>query len=147
MGYGLGAAMGAKVGCPDRIVINIGGDGCFRMNMNELATLSRNNIKVIDIIINNSVLGMVRQWQTLFYGGRYSQTVLTDKTDYVKVAEAMGCEAYRIEKKSDVEKVLKKALKSENPVVIDCVIEKDDSVYPMVPPGKAISEVFDESDL
>ncbi len=147
MGYGLGAAMGAKVGCPDRIVVNIGGDGCFRMNMNELATLSRNNIKVIDIIINNSVLGMVRQWQTLFYGGRYSQTVLTDKTDYVKVAEAMGCEAYRIEKKSDVEKVLKKALKSENPVVIDCVIEKDDSVYPMVPPGKAISEVFDESDL
>ena len=147
MGYGLGAALGAKVGCPDRTVVNIGGDGCFRMNMNELATLSRNNIKVIDIIINNSVLGMVRQWQTLFYGGRYSQTVLTDKTDYVKVAEAMGCEAYRIEKKSDVEKVLKKALKSENPVVIDCVIEKDDSVYPMVPPGKPISEVFDESDL
>ena len=147
MGYGLGAAMGAKVGCPDKTVINIGGDGCFRMNMNELATLSRNNIKVIDIIINNEVLGMVRQWQTLFYGKRYSQTVLTDKVDYCKVAEGLGCTAFRITKKSEVEEVLKKALKAEGPVVIDCVIEKDDSVYPMVPPGKPISEVFDESDL
>ncbi len=147
MGYGLGAAMGAKVGCPEKTVVNIGGDGCFRMNMNELATLSRNNIKVIDIIINNSVLGMVRQWQTLFYGKRYSETVLTDKVDYVKVAEGLGCTAFRITKKEEVEEVLKKALKAEGPVVIDCVIEKDDSVYPMVPPGKAISEVFDESDL
>lgn len=147
MGYGLGAAMGAKVGCPDKTVINIGGDGCFRMNMNELATLSRNNIKVIDIIMNNSVLGMVRQWQTLFYGKRYSETVLTDKVDYVKVAEGLGCTAFRITKISEVEEVLKKALKADGPVVIDCVIEKDDSVYPMVPPGKPISEVFDESDL
>ncbi|MCR4590167.1 MAG: biosynthetic-type acetolactate synthase large subunit [Lachnospiraceae bacterium] len=147
MGYGLGAAMGAKVGCPGKTVVNIGGDGCFRMNMNELATLSRNDIKVIDIIINNSVLGMVRQWQTLFYGKRYSQTVLTDKVDYVKVAEGLGCTAFRITKKSEVEKVLKKAIETEGPVVIDCVIEKDDSVYPMVPPGKPISEVFDESDL
>ncbi len=147
MGYGLGAALGAKVGCPDKTVINIGGDGCFRMNMNELATLSRNNIKVIDIIINNSVLGMVRQWQTLFYGKRYSQTVLQDKVDYVKVAEALGCTAFRITKKDEVEDILKKALKEEGPVVIDCVIEMDDSVYPMVPPGKPISEVFDENDL
>ena len=117
------------------------------MNMNELATLSRNNIKVIDIVINNSVLGMVRQWQTLFYGKRYSETVLTDRVDYVKVAEGLGCTAFRITKKEETEEVLKKALKAEGPVVIDCVVEKDDSVYPMVPPGKAISEVFDESDL
>ncbi len=147
MGYGLGAALGAKVGMPDKTVINIGGDGCFRMNMNELATLSRNDIKVIDIIINNSVLGMVRQWQTLFYGKRYSETVLTDKVDYVKVAEGLGCAAFRINKSAQVEDVLKKALKAKGPVVIDCVIEMDDSVYPMVPPGKPISEVFDESDL
>ncbi|MCR5024177.1 MAG: biosynthetic-type acetolactate synthase large subunit [Lachnospiraceae bacterium] len=147
MGYGLGAAIGAKVGCPDREVINIGGDGCFRMNLNELATASRYDIKVIDIIINNSVLGMVRQWQSLFYGKRYSQTVLTDKVDYVKVAEGLGCKAYRITKKSEVEEVLKKALNAKGPVVIDCVIDSDDSVYPMVPPGKPISEAFDERDL
>ena len=147
MGYGLGAAIGAKTGCPDKDVINIGGDGCFRMNCNELMTASRYGIKVIDIVINNSVLGMVRQWQTLFYGKRYSQTVLTDKTDYVKVAEGMGCKGYRITKKEEVRNVLKKALKDKEPVVIDCEIDSDDSVYPMVPPGKPISEAFDEEDL
>ncbi len=147
MGYGLGAAIGAKVGLPDRTVINIGGDGCFRMNMNELATASRYDIKIIDIIINNQVLGMVRQWQTLFYGKRYSQTVLTDKVDYVKVAEALGCEAYRISEKKDVRGVLEKALKAKGPVVIDCVIDRDDSVFPMVSPGASIAEAFDEDDL
>ena len=147
MGYGLGAAIGAKVGCPEATVINIGGDGCFRMNMNELATASRYNIKIIDIIINNQVLGMVRQWQTLFYGKRYSQTVLTDKTDYCKVAEAMGCKAYRITEKNEVESVLKKALSARGPVLIDCVIDRDDSVYPMVSPGSSIAEAFDEKDL
>ena len=147
MGYGLGAAIGAKVGCPEATVINIGGDGCFRMNMNELATASRYNIKIIDIIINNQVLGMVRQWQTLFYGKRYSQTVLKDKTDYCKVAEAMGCKAYRITKKSEVEEVLKKALAARGPVLIDCVINEDDSVYPMVSPGSSLAEAFDERDI
>lgn len=147
MGYGLGAAIGAKVARPDATVINIGGDGCFRMNMNELATASRYNIKIIDIIINNEVLGMVRQWQTLFYGKRYSQTVLTDKTDYCKVAEALGCKAYRITKKSEVVPVLKKALSSKVPVLIDCVIDPDDSVFPMVSPGESIANVFDEDDL
>ncbi len=147
MGYGLGAAIGAKVGCPEATVINIGGDGCFRMNMNELATASRYNIKIIDIIINNQVLGMVRQWQTLFYGKRYSQTVLTDKTDYCKVAEALGCKAYRITKKDEVEEVLRKALAARGPVLIDCVIDQDDSVYPMVSPGSSIAEAFDERDI
>ncbi len=147
MGYGLGAAIGARVGCPEKTVVNIGGDGCFRMNMNELATASRYNIKIIDIIINNQVLGMVRQWQTLFYGRRYSQTVLTDKVDYVKVAEALGCEAFRITDKKDVKRVLKKALAAEGPVVIDCVIDPDDSVFPMVSPGASIAEAFDEEDL
>ena len=90
MGYGLGASLGAQVGCPDKRVINIAGDGCFRMNMNELATASRYNIPIIEVIINNQVLGMVRQWQTLFYGKRYSQTVLNDKVDYIKLSEALG---------------------------------------------------------
>lgn len=147
MGYGLGAAIGAKLGRPDATVINIGGDGCFRMNMNELATASRYNIKIIDIIVNNQVLGMVRQWQTLFYGKRYSQTVLTDKTDYCKVAEAMGCRAFRINNKNEVRDVLKKALAAKGPVLIDCVIDEDDSVYPMVSPGSSIAEAFDEKDI
>ena len=101
MGYGLGAAMGAKCGRPEKTVINVAGDGCFRMNMNEIATLTRYNIPVIEVVINNHVLGMVRQWQTLFYGKRYSQTILNDKTDFVKVAEAMGAVGMRVTKKKN----------------------------------------------
>ena len=147
MGYGLGACIGAKVGRPDKIVCNIAGDGCFRMNMNELATASGYGIPIIEIIINNSVLGMVRQWQTLFYEKHYSQTVFEDKVDYCKVAEALGCDAIRVTKKSELEPALKKALKSKVPVVIDCVIEEDDKVFPMVPAGASISEAFDAADL
>ena len=147
MGYGLGACIGAKVGMPDKIVCNIAGDGCFRMNMNELATASRFNIPIIQIIINNSVLGMVRQWQTLFYDKRYSNTVLSDKVDYCKVAEALGCDAIRVTKKEEVEAALKKAIDKKGPVVIECVIDSDDKVFPMVSPGAAISEVFDDKDL
>ena len=147
MGYGLGAAIGAKVGNPDKTVVNIAGDGCFRMNMNEIATATRSNIPVIELIFNNSVLGMVRQWQTLFYGERYSHTILKDKVDYVKVAEAMGARAYRITKMEEVEPVLKEALAAGEPVVIDCVIESDDKVFPMVAPGKNLEDVFDEEDL
>ena len=147
MGYGLGACIGAKVGRPDKIVCNIGGDGCFRMNMNELATASRFNIPIIQIVINNSVLGMVRQWQTLFYDKRYSNTVLTDKVDYCKVAEGLGCEAIRVTKKEEVVPALKKAIEMKAPVMIECVIDSDDKVFPMVSPGAAISEVFDENDL
>lgn len=147
MGYGLGACIGAQVGNPDKKCVNIAGDGCFRMNMNELATASRYRLPIIEIVINNHVLGMVRQWQTLFYNKHYSQTVLEDKVDYCKVAEGLGCDAIRVTKKSEVEDALKKALKSETPVLIDCIIEEDDKVFPMVPPGAPISDVFDASDL
>ncbi len=147
MGYGLGACIGAKVAKPDKIVCNIAGDGCFRMNMNELATASRYNIPIIEIVINNHVLGMVRQWQTLFYGKRYSQTILEDKVDFCKVSEGLGCEAIRVTKKEEVETALKKAIEAGHPVVLDCIIEEDDKVFPMVPAGASISEAFDAKDL
>ena len=147
MGYGLGACIGAQVGNPDKICINIAGDGCFRMNMNELATASRYNIPIIQVVINNHVLGMVRQWQTLFYDHRYSNTVLEDKVDFCKVAEGLGCEAILVEKKEDVLPAIKKALKLKKPVVLNCIIEKDESVFPMVPAGAPISDAFDEKDL
>ena len=147
MGYGLGASIGAKFGRPDKTVVNIGGDGCFRMNMNELATASRYNVPIIQIVINNHVLGMVRQWQTLFYGKRYSQTVLEDAVDYCKVAEGLGCMAIRVTKKEEVMPALKKALKAGKPVVIDCLIEEDDKVFPMVPGGQPIEAAFDEADM
>ena len=147
MGYGLGAAMGAKIAKPEKTVINVAGDGCFRMNLNELATASRYNIPIVEVVINNHVLGMVRQWQTLFYGGRYSATVLDDKVDFVKVAEGLGCKAIRITKKEEVGPALEKAIAYGGPVVLDCQIDQDDKVFPMVPAGAAIDEVFDEDDL
>ncbi|WP_167955875.1 biosynthetic-type acetolactate synthase large subunit [Anaerosporobacter faecicola] len=147
MGYGLGACIGAKVAHPEKVVVNMAGDGCFRMNMNEVATATRYNIPIIEIIFNNHVLGMVRQWQTLFYGERYSYTVLNDAVDFVKLAEAMGAKAYRITKKEEVEPVLKEAIALNIPVVIDCQIQSDDKVWPMVAPGAAIDEVFSEEDL
>ncbi len=147
MGYGLGACIGAKIGQPERLCINIAGDGCFRMNMNELATASRYNIPVIQVIINNHVLGMVRQWQTLFYDHRYSQTVLHDKVDFCKVSEGLGCEAVRVESKEEFAPALVAAIASGRPYVIECVIPEDDKVFPMVPAGAAISDVFDGDDL
>ena len=147
MGYGLGAAMGAKIAKPEKTVINVAGDGCFRMNLNELATASRYNIPIVEVVINNHVLGMVRQWQTLFYGGRYSATVLNDKVDFVKVAEGLGCKAIRITKKEEVGPALEEAIAYGGPVVLDCQIDQDDKVFPMVPAGAAIDEVFDEDDL
>jgi len=147
MGYGIGACIGAKTGCPDKICVNIGGDGCFRMNLIELATASRYQIPIIQIIINNHVLGMVRQWQTLFYGKRYSQTVLEDAVDYCKVAEGLGCAAIRVIAKEEVAPAIEKAIALQKPVVIDCRIPEDDKVFPMVPAGAAISEVFDGDDL
>lgn len=146
MGYGLGACIGAKVGMPDRPVINIAGDGCFRMNMNEIATATRYDIPIIQIIFNNHALGMVRQWQTLFYGKRYSHTVLEDKVDYCKVSEAMGAKSIRVTKKEEVDDAIKTALAAEEPVVIEVVIDHDDKVWPMVAPGAAIEESFDEKD-
>ena len=147
MGYGLGACIGAKVGNPDKICVNIAGDGCFRMNMNELATASRYDIPIIQVVINNHVLGMVRQWQTLFYDRRYSNTVLEDKVDFCKVAEGLGCEAILITKKEEVLPAVKKAISLKKPVVLNCIIEKDESVFPMVPAGAPISDAFDEKDL
>ena len=147
MGYGLGACIGAQVGQPDKICINIAGDGCFRMNMNELATASRYNIPIIQVVINNHVLGMVRQWQTLFYGKRYSQTVLNDKVDFCKVAEGLGCAAIRVTTKEEVEPAIRKAIDLKMPVLIECLIPEDDKVFPMVPAGAPISEVFDGDDL
>ena len=147
MGYGLGAAIGAKTGCPDKTVINVAGDGCFRMNMNELATAVRHEVPVIEVVINNHVLGMVRQWQDLFYDERYSATVLRDAVDYVKLAEAMGAEGMRATTQEEFREAFAKALTSGRPVLIDCMIDCDDKVWPMVAPGAAISEAFDEQDL
>ena len=147
MGYGLGASIGAKLGCPDKVVINVAGDGCFRMNMNEIATAARYNIPIIQVVINNHVLGMVRQWQTLFYGKRYSQTVLNDAVDFVKLSEAMGAKAFRVTKKEEFLPRLQEAMAMNGPCVIDCQINCDDKVFPMVPAGAPIEDAFDDTDL
>lgn len=147
MGYGLGAAIGAQIANPDKTVLNIAGDGCFRMNMNEIATAVREKLPLIEIIVNNHVLGMVRQWQDLFYGKRYSATVLDDGMDYVKLSEAMGAKGYRASSREEFETALKSALGDEVPAVIDCIIGSDDKVWPMVAPGAPISEAFAEEDL
>lgn len=147
MGYGLGAAIGTKISHPDKIVVNVAGDGCFRMNLNEIATASRYNVKVIELVLNNSVLGMVRQWQNLFYGKRFSNTTIDDKVDFVKVAEGLGAKGILLDKYEDVDKVLKEAIEADGPVVIDCRIDEDDMVFPMVAPGAPIAEAFSQEDL
>lgn len=147
MGYGLGAAIGAKTGCPDKTVINVAGDGCFRMNMNELATAVRHEVPVIEVVINNHVLGMVRQWQDLFYGQRYSQTVLNDRVDFAKVAEGLGAKGYTVSTCEEFDNAVKEAIELNIPVVIDAQIDKDDKVFPMVAPGAPISECFGEEDV
>ncbi len=147
MGYGLGACIGAKVGMPDKHVFNIAGDGCFRMNMNELATASRYKIPIIQVIFDNHALGMVRQWQTLFYGKRYSNTILEDQVDYVKVSEALGAKAYEVMSRDEVDGVIREAMSCDGPVVINCVLDQDDKVWPMVAPGAPIEESFAEEDL
>ena len=152
MGYGLGASLGAKMACgdmghPDTPVFNIAGDGCFRMNMNEIATATRYNIPIIQVVVNNHVLGMVRQWQNLFYGKRYSHTVLNDAVDFVKLAEAMGAKAYRVTGQEDLKPVLEEAIALQAPVLIECQINCDDKVYPMVSPGAPIQDAFDDTDL
>ena len=147
MGYGLGAAIGAQIGNPEKQVINVAGDGCFRMNMNEVATAVREQLPLIEVVINNHVLGMVRQWQTLFYEKRYSSTVLNDGVDFVKLAEAMGATGYRATSKEEFAEVFAKALTMKTPVVIDCVINCDDKVWPMVAPGAPISDCFDNKDI
>ena len=147
MGYGLGAAIGAQVANPDKQVVNIAGDGCFRMNMNEVATAVREQVPMIEVVINNHVLGMGRQWQTLFYEKRYSSTILNDGVDFVKLAEAMGAKGLRATTQEEFKEAFKEALDSKVPVVLDCVIDCDDKVWPMVAPGTPINECFDEKDL
>ena len=146
MGFGLGAAIGAKEGQPTKTVINIAGDGCFRMNLQELATAAREGIRVIEIVINNHVLGMVRQWQTLFYGKRYSNTMLNDKVNFQKVSEGLGATAYTVKNLDEFDKALAAALKGKGPQVIDCQIGMDDKVWPMVAPGAAIETCFASED-
>ena len=147
MGYGVGASIGAKFAHPEKLVVNITGDGCFRMNLIEIATMTRNDLPIITIILNNHVLGMVRQWQTLFYGKRYSATVLDDKMDFVRVVEGMGAKAYRIRTPEEVEPTLREAIELNAPVVIECLIGKDDKVFPMVAPGGRIADAFSQEDL
>ena len=147
MGYGLGASIGAQIGLPNKQVINLAGDGCFRMNMNELATAAHYNVPIIEVVFNNNVLGMVRQWQTLFYGKRYSQTMLSQDIDYVKLAESMNIKAFRVTKKDEVDEAIKKALNAKGPVFIEVVIDKNESVWPMVPAGATLEETFSEEDV
>jgi len=144
MGYGLGAAIGAKVGCPDRVVFNIAGDGCFRMNNIELATAVEYNIPIIVVIINNHALGMVRQWQTMFYDKRFSQTTLDRTTDFVKLAEAYQCEAFHVTAPEQVDAALMAAMACGRPAVINCEVDRDEKVFPMVAPGAGIDEIVTE---
>lgn len=150
MGFGLGASLGAKVGCPDKTVVNIAGDGSFAMNLNELITAYAHNIPIIQLVINNNVLGMVRQWQRLFYNKHFSQTTLDNRhIDYVKLGEAFGIETFVIEKNEDIEPVLKKALEiSKNkPCMIEVKIDRDINVLPMIPAGKPVVNPITEIDL
>ncbi len=147
MGFGVGACIGAKVGMPENITINIAGDGCFRMNLNEIATAARYNIPIIQVVINNHVLGMVRQWQTLFYDKRYSNTILNDNVDFVKVADALGATGIRTTNLAEFEDALNKAIEMNKPVVIECMIDQDDKVWPMVAAGAALETCFDKNDL
>lgn len=147
MGYGLGAAIGAQVACPDRRVFNIAGDGSFRMNLTELATAVEYNLPVIEVIMNNHVLGMVRQWQDMFYDKRYSHTTIDRGTDFVKLAEAFGALGLTIATPEEIEPVLRQAMDSGRTVVINCEIGQDIKVFPMVAPGKGIDEVVIEADL
>ncbi|NLI89963.1 MAG: biosynthetic-type acetolactate synthase large subunit [Epulopiscium sp.] len=142
MGYGTGASIGAQVGMPDKKVVHIAGDGSFRMNCNELATISYYNIPVTIVIINNQVLGMVRQWQTLFYDNRHSQTTLDRGPDFVKLADAYDIEAYRVSTQEDFNTVFEKAYKSTSPVLIDCQVDQDEFVLPMVAPGAPINDLI-----
>ena len=146
MGYGLGAAIGAATANPDCQVVNIAGDGCFRMNMNEIATAAREKLPLIEVVINNHVLGMVRQWQTLFYNKHYSATILDDGVDFVKLSEAMGAQARRVTTREEFEAAFAEALECKMPFVLDCIIDADDKVWPMVAPGTPINESFDQKD-
>ncbi len=146
MGYGFPAAMGAKVGRPDKTVINISGDGSFQMNSQELATVVQNDIPVVTVVLNNGYLGMVRQWQELFYDRRYSHTFIKGSVDFVKLAEAYGALGLRAEKPSEVRPAIEEAVRSGRPAVVDVIVECEANVYPMVPAGAAINEILDQEE-
>ncbi len=144
MGFGMGAAIGAQVSHPDKRVFLFTGDGSFHMNLNELVTMKSYDLPVIVLIMNNTVLGMVRQWQKLFYGSRFSQTDPHRATDFVKLANAFGVEGMRVTKSEEIEPAIKKALEMNTTVVIDCCISPDVNVLPMIPPGKTVNEIVTE---
>ena len=143
MGFGLPAAIGAKVGCPGKIVIDIAGDGSIQMNSQELATAVLNKVHVKIMILNNGYLGLVRQWQELFWDKRYSHTNIVDSVDFVKLIEAYGGVGFRVTKKSEVESTIKKALEIDNVVMVDFRIAREENVYPMVPAGSPIDQMID----
>lgn len=147
MGYGLGAAIGAKAGNPDKVCINIAGDGCFYMNNNELATSVFGDLPVIEILINNEVLGMVRQWQTLLYGRRYSHTTLNKGTDFCKLAEAYGALGFEVTKPEEFVPALEKAIESGKTCLINCIIDRDEMVLPMIPAGAACDDMITFDDM
>ena len=142
MGYGLGAAIGAKVGQPDKVVFNIAGDGCFYMNHIEMATAVANDIPIIEIVINNHVLGMVRQWQDLFYDARYSQTNLDKATDFIKLGEAYKAATFSVTKPEEVDDAIKAAIACGKPALIVCEIDRDEKVFPMIPAGKGFDDMI-----
>nr|WP_129600688.1 biosynthetic-type acetolactate synthase large subunit [Anaerophilus nitritogenes] len=145
MGFGLGASIGASIGNPDKIIMNITGDGCFRMNCIEIATAVEYNIPVIILIMNNHALGMVRQWQSIFYDSRYSYTTLNKTTDFVKLAQAYNAEAFHITEKSQVEEILRKAISLKKPVVINFEIDCDEKVFPMIPANSNLDHFITEN--
>jgi acetolactate synthase I/II/III large subunit len=147
MGYGFPAAIGAKLGRPDKIVVDVSGDGSFQMNSQEMATIVQNNIPIIIAIFNNGYLGMVRQWQALFFEHRYSHTTIENSVDFVKLAEAYGAMGIRVTKPSEVKAAIEKAVEANGPVLIDFVIEREENVSPMVPAGAAINEILDLEDI
>ena len=146
MGYGMGAAIGAKTGNPSEPVVLVTGDGSFHMNMNEVATAVSEKLPIVVLVMNNHVLGMVRQWQKVFYGRRFSATDPHRKTDLVKLAEAFGCTGMRITTAEEVEPVLRAALEKKGPVLVDCQISPDANVLPMIPPGGTVEEIIEEMD-
>ena len=145
MGFGMGAAVGSCIGRGKRKTVLFTGDGSFHMNLNELATAVSNNLQLVIVVMNNGVLGMVRQWQTLFFEKRYSSTTLNRKTDFVKLAEAFGATGYRISSKNELSSVMEKAFKTDGPVLIDAIIDRDEKVLPMIPPGGTINDIILEA--
>jgi acetolactate synthase-1/2/3 large subunit len=142
MWFGLPAAIGAQLACPDKLVVDIAGDGSIQMNIQEMTTAVQNNLPVKIVILNNGHLGMVRQWQELFFEKRYAATCLDCAPDFVKLADAYGAEGLRATKPEEVETVLKKGLASKRPVIMDFVVEKEECVYPMVPAGAPVTEML-----